>query len=77
MHSPDSITIEQLAIFRAMTPAQRVQGAMQLNRFARQLLAGKAKTDHPEWTKEEIEIEVARRMLAAALAEPEVKVPRP
>jgi hypothetical protein len=77
MHPPDSIDIDQLAIFRAMTPAQRVEGAMQLNRFARQLLAGKAKTDHPQWSQEQIEAEVARRMLAAALAEPEVKLPRP
>lgn len=41
----------QVAIYRAITPQQRLEQALRMNRTMRELLAVGFRDRHPEWTK--------------------------
>ncbi len=61
---PFEMVDEQMAaIYRAMTPAQRVAIMFDANETMRKLLRGRIMTDHPEWDTDQVNAEVARRML--------------
>ena len=51
------------AILRAKTPAERILMIDDANQFVRQLIAGHLKTRFPEWSDDQIQEEVARRMI--------------
>ena len=51
---------------RQRTFAERLEMVFEANRTMRLLIAGRLKTDHPDWTAEQIQTEVARRMLHGA-----------
>ena len=55
----------QVAIYRAMTPQQRLAQALRMNRTMRELLAAGFRQRHPSWTDAEIERAVADRILHA------------
>jgi hypothetical protein len=48
---------------RAMTPARRVEMIFSAKRTMRLRLEGHLHTRHPEWNVQQIESEIARRML--------------
>ena len=50
------------AVLRMKTPADRVAMIEDANRFARSLIAGHLKTQHPNWSIDQIRSEVARRI---------------
>ena len=50
------------AMFRAMTPAQRVAATAHAHRTARMLVAAGVRHRHPDWTDEQVACEVLRRM---------------
>jgi hypothetical protein len=52
-----------IAILRNKSTIERFRLANEANKTARALIAGRLKTDHPHWTKEQVTAEVARRML--------------
>ena len=54
------------AVLRAKTPAQRLAMGFAANRTARMLIAAGIRRDHPDWTDEQIKVEVARRMMGEA-----------
>jgi len=65
---PDHVrtaTERQLEIIRAMTPTQRLQQALQMNRSMRALLAAGFRTRHPVWSEAEVRRAVADRILHA------------
>jgi hypothetical protein len=51
---------EQLAIFRRMTPARRLSLAEQLYWSARELKAAWLRSQHTDWTEDQIAREVRR-----------------
>ena len=51
---------------RQRTFAERMEMVFEANRTMRLLIAGRLKTDHPDWTDQQIQAEVARRMLHGA-----------
>lgn len=55
----------QAAIYRAMTPARRLQQALRMNAMMRRLLALGFQQRHPEWTDTEIRRAVADQILYA------------
>ncbi len=55
----------QLAIVRAMTPTERLQRALQMNRMARELLGAGFRQRHPEWDEARVKRAVAERILYA------------
>jgi hypothetical protein len=55
----------QVAIYRAMTPQQRLQQALRMNRTMRTLLAAGFRDRHPAWTEAEVRHAVADRILHA------------
>ncbi len=56
---------EQLKALRAMTPAQKLEAAMNLYWSARRLKAGWLRKIHPEWSEEKVQKEVTRIFLHA------------
>lgn len=56
----------QVAIYRAMTPAQRLDQALGMNRSMRELLAAGFRMRQPEWSEEQVRRAVADRILYAA-----------
>jgi len=56
----------QVAIYRAMTPAQRLDQALRMNRSMRELLAAGFRMRQPAWSEEQIQRAVADRILYAA-----------
>ena len=50
-------------ILRQKSPTERVALIFDANRTMRQLIAGRLRTDHPDWSDEQVSAEVARRML--------------
>ena len=53
---------DQMAeVLRAKTPFERLKMAESMQRMARGLIRDKLRFDHPEWTAEQIDREVARR----------------
>jgi hypothetical protein len=55
----------QVAIYRAMTPQQRLREALRMNRTMRELLAAGFRERHPAWPDAEIRRAVADRILHA------------
>ena len=55
----------QAAIYRAMTPQQRMTQALRMNATMRRLLALGFKSRHPDWTDAQINRAVADRILYA------------
>jgi hypothetical protein len=51
------------AMFRAMTPAQRVLAASNAHRSARRMLTARVQQLHPDWPPETVYREVLRRLL--------------
>ncbi|MBI5725274.1 MAG: hypothetical protein HZA50_15045 [Planctomycetes bacterium] len=50
-------------ILRRKTPAQRVEMALEANKFVRLRIEGHLRTIHPDWDDATIQAEIARRML--------------
>ncbi|MBK9990510.1 MAG: hypothetical protein IPP19_07210 [Verrucomicrobia bacterium] len=57
--------VHQVAIYRAMTPQQRLQQALRMNRSMRTLMAGGFRDRNPSWTDERVRHAVADRILHA------------
>lgn len=55
----------QVAIYRAMTPQQRLEQALRMNRSMRELMAVGFRDRHPEWTEAQVKRAVADRILYA------------
>jgi len=55
----------QVAIFRAMTPQQRLEQAGRMNHTMRKLMAAGFRDRHPTWTEPQIRRAVADRILHA------------
>lgn len=55
----------QVAIIRAMTPQQRLQQALHMNRMMRTALAAGFRDRHPEWSAMQVKQAVAERVLYA------------
>ena len=55
----------QVAIFRAMTPQQRLEQALRMNRTMRELMAAGFRDRHPEWSETQVRRAVADRILYA------------
>ena len=55
----------QMAIYRAMTPQQRLQQAMRMNQAMRELMAAGFRERNPEWAEAEVRRAVAERILYA------------
>lgn len=55
----------QVAIYRAMTPRQRLEQALRMNRSMRELMATGFRDRHPEWTDPQVKRAVADRILHA------------
>ena len=55
----------QVAIYQAMTPQQRLEQALRMNRTMRELMAVGFRDRHPEWTETQIKRAVADRILYA------------
>ena len=56
---------QQAAIYRAMTPQQRLQQALRMNRTMRDLMAAGFRDRHPAWTDAQVRRAVADRILHA------------
>lgn len=56
---------QQIAIVRAMTPGQRLERAIQMNRTMRELMAAGFRARHPDWSEGRIRRAVADRILHA------------
>jgi hypothetical protein len=54
-----------MAIYRSMTPGQRLEQALRMNATMRDLLAAGFRSRNPAWTQEEIGRAVADRILHA------------
>jgi hypothetical protein len=57
---------EQIAIYRAMTPAQRLQQSVDLYWGARRLREAYERSLHPDWTEEQVQERVRKIFLRAA-----------
>ena len=55
----------QMAIYRAMTPQQRLAQTLRMNRTMRQLMGTGFRDRHPEWTEAQVNRAVADRILHA------------
>jgi hypothetical protein len=55
----------QVTIYRTMTPQQRLEQALRMNRSMRELMAVGFRDRHPEWTETEVKRAVADRILHA------------
>ncbi len=65
MQQPPHIEIldePMIAILREKTPAQKVAMIAAAHRTARMLARAGARSLHPDWSKEQIQAEVLRRM---------------
>jgi hypothetical protein len=51
------------AVLRKKTPAERIALAAAAHRMARALLAGQIRARHADWTDEQVQREVARRLI--------------
>jgi hypothetical protein len=64
--APDEGLRKQIELYRAMTPQQRLQISFELDELARQLARAGVHHQHPDWSAQRIEREVARRFRLAA-----------
>ena len=56
---------KQAEIYRAMTPRQRLEQAMRMNRSMRRLMAAGFRARNPDWTDTQVKKAVAERILYA------------
>jgi len=56
---------EQIAAYRRMTPAQRLERAEQLYWTAREVKAAGVRWQHPDWSEEQVKAEVRRIFMNA------------
>ena len=56
----DSTMVE---VYRQKTTVERIAVICDANETMRLLIAGRLRTDHPEWSDQQVSQEVARRML--------------
>jgi Rv0078B-related antitoxin len=54
------------AILRQKTTAERIALASQAHRTARNILTARTREEHPDWSDEEVQREVARRLTRGA-----------
>lgn len=54
-----------VAVYRAMTPAQRVAAGLSATDLIRDRLYASLRESHPDWTSEAISRAVSQRMLGA------------
>lgn len=64
LHS-DDVERRQAAIYREMTPAQRLAQALDMNRRMRSLMDAALRAEHPDWTEEQRSRLIAQRILHA------------
>jgi Rv0078B-related antitoxin len=57
---------EMAAIYRAMTPSQKLAIVDRMWRSARRMIRANLAREHPDWTSEELDRETARRMSRGA-----------
>ena len=62
----DMVDDQMAEVFRAKTPAERLAMVGAANRTARLLAAAGIRYSHPDWSDQEVDAEVARRMLHGA-----------
>ena len=67
LETPRRVVVEIIddataAMFRAMTPAQRVAITTRAHRAAKSLATTGVRHCYPDWTAEQVSLEVARRM---------------
>lgn len=60
----DTLDDEAVAKFRSMTPGEKIQMASDLNRAARIRAAERLRNSCPNWSEEQLQAEIAKRMLA-------------
>ena len=65
MDSEQEMAVRQAAIYRAMTPTQRLAQALSLNRQMRSLMDAGLHAQHPGWSAEQRQKVVAERILYA------------
>lgn len=56
---------EQLKIYKAMTPAEKLDAALSLMHSARRMKAAALRELHPDWSDEKVQAEVSRIFLHA------------
>jgi hypothetical protein len=61
----DKAVARQAEIYRAMTPAQRLQQALRLNDLMRALMDAALRQEHPDWSEDQRRRTIARRVLNA------------
>jgi hypothetical protein len=54
------------AVLRMKTPAERIALAGQAQRTAREIMAAGLRSQYPDWSDEQIRVEVARRFARGA-----------
>lgn len=69
MQSYEPLSPERIAELRRMTPQEKLELAARLYWDARRAKADELRTQHPEWTEDEVLIEVKRIFLAEAMKE--------
>jgi len=62
----DRPSAEQIAIYRAMTPAERLKQSYALYWTARKLRAAHERALHPDWSEAQVEAHVRRVFLRAS-----------
>lgn len=60
------MTPEQVEIYRKMTPGRKLEIAAQMHYAARELKTAWLRSQHPDWTAEQIRKEVRRIFLYAS-----------
>ena len=63
--SVDEVESRQAAIYRAMSPAQRLSEAIRMYRQMESLMDAALRAQHPEWTAKQRRLVIARRILYA------------
>jgi hypothetical protein len=53
-------------VLQAKTPEERLHMAFECNRTARKFMAAGLRSQYPDWTDEQIQAEIARRMAGGA-----------
>lgn len=61
----DEVAVRQAEIYRAMTPAQRLEQGVRLNRQMRSLMDAALRSEHPDWTSGQRQRIIAQRILHA------------
>jgi hypothetical protein len=61
----DEVESRQAAIYRAMSPAQRLSQAVRMFRQMQSLMDAALRAQHPEWTAEQRRRVIAQRVLHA------------